>query len=314
MRTPINKPAGDIPEYDWCTLSYSQQAYAEFVYEVLGYFDEVVRHNLGWSPDNIKINQGKNNLVIAFDVEQKRYLFRVPKYGNKQLQVYHMAAQQFSKHAFFPTLAYIDSKCMIEHFAVGQNLEQGSSAEAYKALAKALNKIHCLPAKGFGHLLEQNKGVDGSAFEHYMPLMTESIKQLSQLLPNQANIIRHVFLLWQIKLRSNNTPVVLCHGDLWSNNILYDVTGKHLTIIDWDTCGAYHREKDLHFLLSEGVPEKYTRHFFEHYDFDVDTVLMSWYRLTMNVIYYDPSRHDHFLKAANHFLQEMGDSKRLTCA
>lgn len=62
---------------------------------MLAYFDVVVRSKLGWTLEEIQINQG-NNIVIAFDNDKKHYLFRVPKYGSQQLQRYRKAAESIS--------------------------------------------------------------------------------------------------------------------------------------------------------------------------------------------------------------------------
>ncbi|TPE46622.1 aminoglycoside phosphotransferase family protein [Maribrevibacterium harenarium] len=311
MTVAIKKPAEDIPDDEWNALSLSDQAFLEFIYEVFDYFDEVVRQKLGWKPEQIQINQGKNNIVLAFNHDQKRYLFRVPKYGRQQLQRYMRAAQLLEDQPFFSERIYIDGNCMIETYAPGVTLNQDAPSGAYIALAKALNLMHQQKGQGFGGLRVGTTGHDDSVFDHYLPMMTERIEDLKQLFPNQAVSLDAVFELWQQKLNSISSPLCLCHGDLWSDNVLYDKDTDHLTIIDWDSCGIYHREKDLHFLLSDDVPSANKDLFFQHYDTEPDWQLMSWYRVTMNVLYFKADRGSHLQTAVNHFFEQMKTEERL---
>lgn len=316
MSAFIAKPSDDIPDGEWQALSLSQQAFAEFVYEVLDYFNVVVRERLGWTPENLRINQGRNNIVLGFEWQAQRYLFRVPKHGHKQLEQHALAVQHFGHFDFFIDQVYADSKCIIERFAPGDSLNHDAPEAAYIALAKALNKIHSNTAKHFGPMSSKilNHGEHFSASDHYLAPMTDAIRSLSMEIPDQAQEFHRLFQLWQLTLRGIKKPTVICHGDLWSDNVLYDPEAEKLTLIDWDTFGVYHREKDLHFLLSDDVPSVYKKRFFEVYDYDVDLALMSWYRLTMNVIYYKPDRSLHLVEAANHFFNLMGSSERLNIA
>lgn len=301
----VTKPNSTIPDTKLYSYNPDKQAFIEFIYDVLDYFDKVLKNKLKWQPQDIKINQGYNNLVIAFSYQQKRYIFRVPKFGQWQLKNYMRAANLVNHYDFFPARIYIDGQCMIEHFVAGTQLNNTSDLKAYLKLAEHLNQLHTHAGKGYGSLLIDNQGINKNIIEHYSTKMLVTWEDLLPLFDNQTHTYQTLKLLWQQKLKSVNTMPVLCHGDLWQNNLIYNKATNQLTLIDWDTCGIYHREKDLYFLLDKKITPACRQAFFEHYKHPVDTQLLAWFRLTHAL---QLTEHDleHLTTIINHFLITMG--------
>lgn len=301
----VAKPNSNIPDMEWRSYNPDQQAFIAFIYDVLDYFNEVLEKKLKWQPEDIKISQGYNNLVIAFNYQQQRYLFRVPKFGQWQLKNYMRAANLVSHYDFFPERIYIDGQCMIEHFVAGAQLNNTSNLKAYLKLAEHLNQLHTHVGEGYGSLLVDNQGVDKNIAEHYSAKMPAYWEKLRPLFDNQTDTYQTLKLLWQQKLESVNTTPVLCHGDLWQGNLIYNEATNQLAIIDWDTCGIYHREKDLYFLLDKRITPACRQAFFEHYKHPVDTQLMAWFRLTHSLQLTERNL-ERLITAINHFLITMG--------
>lgn len=307
----VTKPNSTISDVEWHSYNPDQQAFIVFIYDVLDYFDEVLEKKLKWQPEGIKINQGYNNLVIAFNYQQQRYLFRVPKFGQWQLKNYRRAANLISHYEFFPKLIYIDGQCMIEHFVAGVQLNNTYNLKAYLELAKHLNQLHSHLGEGYGLLLVDKQGVNKNIVEHYFNKIKIYWENLQPLFDDQIPAYQTLILLWQQKLESVTANPVLCHGDLWQGNCIYNESTNQLTLIDWDTCGIYHREKDLFFLLDEKIPSACKQAFFEQYKYPVDTQLMAWFRLTNLAAYFSEHYLESLIAAMNHFLITMGSQVRL---
>ena len=117
---------------------------------------------------------------------------------------------------------------------------------------------------------------------------------------------------WYTVLEQSDGELVICHGDLTHHNIFYSEDKKSITLIDWDACGIYHKEKDLHFLLNEHITEEQRNAFFIHYPYNVDEHLLYWYSLTNKLKYGVPEGAQNFIDAANGFLNIRGVNLHLT--
>ncbi|NLW04073.1 MAG: aminoglycoside phosphotransferase family protein [Pseudomonadaceae bacterium] len=314
LTQPIAKPDLAIPDDEWQNYSPANQAFAEFIYEVFDYFSLVINEKLKWQVEDVKVNQGSNNLVIRFTYRQEIYLFRVPKFGQSQLKNYMRASRLVSHHHFFPECIYIDGRCMIERFVVGNQLTSASTITAYIKLAQCLSQLHSQEGKGYGLLLMANQGASLNIADYYLATSATYWESLAPLFQDQQPAYQALTLLWQQKLTavnasSTSSPVV-CHGDLWQANLIYNEEHGQLKLIDWDTCGIYHREKDLHFLLDEKISPACKQAFFEHYPHPVDDQLMAWFRLTIKGLYFIEPHLNQRITAMNHFLKVMGSNEK----
>jgi spectinomycin phosphotransferase len=84
------------------------------------------------------------------------------------------------------------------------------------------------------------------------------------------------------KLRQRALPLVLCHADLHTWNVIVDEVGE-LWVIDWDEAILAHKERDLMFVvggIGPGMVEPHeTACFFEGYgDETVDPLALAYYR------------------------------------
>ncbi len=82
-------------------------------------------------------------------------------------------------------------------------------------------------------------------------------------------------------LKAANPPLLLCHADIHTNNVLVD--DEHVWITDWDETMLAPRERDLMFVIGGIGPgfvsERQERLFFQGYGaVDVDPVALAYYR------------------------------------
>ena len=309
----LDKPDDSIPADEWEALSQQERDFAHFIYDIYDHFDLVVKEKLGWKPTNIKINQGKGNIVIGFESQGQGYVFRVPKYGIRQLQIIMCIRRTLGDKPYFPNVFYYDDKCLIERYVDGERLSESTSPDVFAKLAAIISDIHSLPGRGFGPLRYKNYGIADDIESYYTEeYFQEEWNNIRQHIQPDPEILQTLQRYWRSLLHRKGGEFVICHGDLWCDNALYDDESAKLTLIDWDTCGIYHREKDLHFLISPPVTEEQRHAFFSHYPYDVDQQWLHWYRFTMQLKYWRAEKTSYFIDSANDFLSIMGSDQHLT--
>ena len=308
----FDKPDKDIPTDEWLALTPENRDFARFIYEINDHFDLVVRNKLGWKPTDIKINQGTNNIVLAFSHLDQSYIFRVPKYGIQQLKSIMCIRQKLKGKSYFPDIIYYDDKCLIEHFADGEFLGENNDIEAFTALAVVMADVHSFTGRKFGPLMYQNFGLANDFKSYYLENIDNIWSRAEHFIkcsPQDFKILKERW--YSVCLEPHSDPVI-CDGDLWQNNIFYSATNTRLTLIDWDRCGVYHREKDLHFLISKAITDEQRNAFFTHYPYDVNQTLLYWYSFTMQLKYSNYEDPRDFIDAANAFLAICGDNLDFT--
>jgi len=85
-----------------------------------------------------------------------------------------------------------------------------------------------------------------------------------------------------LRLRKKPLPLVLCHADIHTENVLLDAAGR-LWIVDWDEAMLAPKERDLMFVVggigSEWVTPQQTQWFFRGYGRAVaDPLALAYYR------------------------------------
>jgi serine/threonine protein kinase len=308
----LDKPDDSIPTEEWLALSSSDRAFAHFIYDIHEHFDLVVRTKLNWKPANIKINQGHNNIVMRFDFLEQRYVFRVPKRGIRQLKTIMCIRQQLNGKSYFPDVIYYDDKCLIEHYADGEQLNELSDSNAFAKLAIVMADIHHYPGSQFGPLIYGNSGVANDFKSYYIEGIDKAWDRVERFIKLKSTELQILKNHWYAVLQQIDGELVICHGDLGHHNIFYSEDKKSIKLIDWDACGIYHKEKDLRFLLDKHITEAQRNAFFIHYPYDVDEHLLYWYRLTNQLKYGDLEDTRDFIDAANGFLNIRGVNLHLT--
>jgi predicted Ser/Thr protein kinase len=308
----LDKPDDSIPTEEWLSLSSSKRDFALFIYDIHEHFDLVVRTKLDWNPTNIKINQGHNNIVIGFDFLEQRYVFRVPKRGIRQLKTIMCIRQQLNGKPYFPNVIYYDDKCLIEHYADGEQLNELSDSNAFAKLAVVMADIHHYQGRQFGPLIYGNSGVANDFRSYYIEGIDKSWDRIEHFIKLESTELQILKNHWYEVLQQSNSELVICHGDLAHHNIFYSENKKLITLIDWDACGIYHKEKDLRFLLNKHITEEQRNAFLIHYPYDVDEHLLYWYCLTNQLKYGTLEDTRDFIDAANGFLNIRGVNLHLT--
>lgn len=308
----LDKPDDSIPTEEWLSLSSSDRAFAHFIYDIYEHFDLVVKTKLNWKPANIKINQGHNNIVMGFDFLDQRYVFRVPKRGIRQLKTIMCIRQELNGKPYFPDVIYYDDKCLIEHYADGEQLNALSDSNVFAKLAVVIAEIHHYPGRQFGPLMYGNSGVANDFKSYYIEGIEEAwnkVEHFTKLEPTDLQTLKDH---WYAVLQQSDGELVICHGDLSHHNIFYSEEKESITLIDWDACGIYHKEKDLRFLLNKHITEEQRNAFFTHYPDEVDEDLLYWYSLTNQLKYGALEDTRDFIDAANGFLNIRGVNLHLT--
>jgi hypothetical protein len=308
----LDKPDDSIPTEEWLSMSASDRAFAHFIYDIHEHFDLVIRTKLDWKPINIKINQGHNNIVMGFDFLEQGYVFRVPKRGIRQLKTIMCIRQQLNGKSYFPDVIYYDDKCLIEHYANGEQLTELSDSNAFAKLALVMADIHHYPGRQFGPLMYGNSGVANDFKSYYIKGIDKAWDRIERFIKLESTDLQILKNHWYAVLEQSDGEHVICHGDLAHQNIFYSEDKKSITLIDWDACGIYHKEKDLRFLLNKHITEKQRNAFFIHYPYYVDEHLLYWYSLTNQLKYGALEDTRDFIDAANGFLNIRGVNLHLT--
>jgi hypothetical protein len=308
----LDKLDDSIPAGEWLSLSQSDRDFSNFVYEIYEHFYLVVRKKLGWKPTNIKINRGIHNIVIGFKFLEQGYIFRVPLQGIHQLKTIMCIRQKLNGKSYFIDVLYYDDKCLIERYADGQLFDGSSDPYAFTKLAAVMADIHRFPGRKFGPLVYENVGIANDFKSYYLKNIEKAWDKVEHLIKLESKDLQILKNHWYSVLQECDGELVICHGDLWRNNIFYSDDTKRIILIDWDTCGIYHKENDLRFLLNKHITEDQRNAFFTHYPYDVDEHLLYWYRLTNQLKYGGLEITRNFIDAANGFLNIRGVNLHLT--
>jgi len=301
----FDKPDSSIPTDEWLALSTSEQEFCHFIYEIYEHFDLVITQNLGWKAIDVKINQGTNNIVIGFSYLGDRYIFRVPKIGIQQLKTIMCIRQELNGKPYFIDIVYYDHKCLIERYAEGELLSEFSSPHSFAELAVVMGDIHSYSGEKFGPLIYSNVGAANDFQSYYVKGIDKVWAEMEKYLKFEQNKLSMLKHYWNLVLEETNSDPVICHGDLWHNNIFYSTDSQKITLIDWERCGVYHKEKDLRFLISKSVTEEQRNIFLANYPYDIDDRLLHWYSFTMQLKYCRLADIQNFIDEANIFLNIM---------
>jgi thiamine kinase-like enzyme len=286
----------------------STDLFAEFLLEIQDYFNWVMAEKLNWNVANVQITFGHGNVLLKFEQAGETFVFRVPKFGTFQIKNQRRAQAFFGEEAFFPDVVYFDGKCIIERFIEGEKLGRQTDGSDYFHLGQALAKIHQTPAQGFGHLTHANVGDEESALVYYQERLENgwALIEQKQLLTN--DVLKRLQKETLLRLsKIDGLPKVVCHGDVWRENVIYNASTEQLKLIDWEGVGAFTREMDLAFLHRKYVTKEQRVRFLEGYNSSVDSSMVAFYSLLRIVVNFNRQHYSRFTQAAENFLTYSSD-------
>lgn len=286
------------------------EAFREFLKEINEHFVHVMEDRLRWAVlDPPQYIQGNGNVVIRFRTAQGLFIFRVPKFSQFQLRSVGLAYAHFGRMGVMPELVYKDGKCVIERYAEGITLSAGANDATIQALARRLAEIHTIEATGFGRLTHGNSGwyanVAEWAAENVIdfPRRRSVDREEDELSADENRVLEamaaQVTAVPESVLRM---PTRVCHGDLWRSNVIVGADSR-ITLIDWDTLGAYPREGDLIVMVDAGFDARQKALFLEAYGDDtLDAEAIAWLSLRRIARSTTESLRQKIAKARHHGL------------
>lgn len=299
----INPPSNNTAPEVSVSNEESINQFAGFLIEIQDYFEFITSEKLKWSVENVEITFGHGNVILRFWHSNECYVFKVPKFGQFQIKSQRRAQTFFAETSFFPQVVYFDGKCIIEKFIDGEKLGRDPDCFDYQNLAIALSEIHSQPAEDFGHLIYANVGAEKSSLTYY----AERLDMGWSLIAKKGLLKKEIFTRLQKetieRLRKiDNQPKVLCHGDVWRENVIYNPSSGDFKLIDWEGIGAFTKEMDLSFLHRVYVTDQQRAIFFKHYEHEVDMSMIAFYSFLRIVVNFNRQHYSRLTQAVDNFL------------
>ena len=247
--------------------------------EIHAYFVHVLQDKLGGVDDGrSQMAHGSGHVLIRFDKDGETLVFRVPKFGLRQMRSTMLAYLHLGHLDLMPDKVYHDPKCIIERFVPGAPLDASVQTGVLTGMARKLAAMHGIGATGYGPLAFALHGsFDDATADYLRPGYAEGFEP-GGLPADQAD---HLQAIWRRAAEPPTglaqAPMVLGHGDLWSKNIL--VSDTVFRIIDWDRVGAYPRERDLALLLDVDFSAAQQEAFLAAYGEPVRRDWINWFGL-----------------------------------
>ena len=257
-----------------------KMSFAAVMDEIHNYFVYVCREKFGWTTvNNMELSSGEGHVVIRFEKNGKRMVFRVARHSASQQKRNLLAYGLVGELGLMPAKIYHDPKCIIEDHMDGQALNSGVSDNAIIELAQKLSRMHSMPAQGYGPLDTASHGTYEHVSSYYEKLQLPPIDYSEvDLTSEEVDFLERARAsLTTLPEALLNAKTCIGHGDLWRNNILVDQ--DHVHVIDWDRIGAYPVEHDLVFLVDAQFSDVQKQVFYTHYQIDVNLDLVCWFSL-----------------------------------
>lgn len=286
----------------------STLAFAGFLIEIQDYFSWVMTEKLKWEVDQVQVTFGHGNVLLRFNYLGDMFVFRVPKYGQFQIKNQRRAQAFFGDESFFPDVVYYDGKCIIERFILGEKLGKQDNGADYFYLGQALAKIHQTSSEGFGHLTHSNVGDEVSSLVYYNQRLDNGWAMIEHKNLVSPDVLRRLKNETHLRLEKIDTQTkVLCHGDVWRENVIYNPDTCQLKLIDWEGIGSFTREMDLAFLHRNYVSESQRSLFLDGYSHSVDQSMVAFYSLLRIVVNFNRQHYSRFTQASENFLTYSAD-------
>ena len=174
-------------------------------------------------------------------------------------------------------------------------IEVGLSADAWRAIGASARRLHAtvlppvlaalVPRESYRPAeIETIAGVDEAVAELARP--DAAARRVRDQWRDHRQEIRTLARRTEAlgdALRRRSLPLVVCHADMHTGNVIVDPTGRPW-IIDWDDVVLAPKERDLMFVVGGGisaalVDDDATARFLEGYgETDIDEAALSYYR------------------------------------
>lgn len=222
-----------------------------FLAEADAHFKAVLNKLPGFeNPQELKFKIGASSLVIRFRVEKEYFIFRVPKYSQRQIRAYLLAYQHFSATGLMPEKIYHDEKCVVERLVPGHELTERLVGDCeLEKLAAALLSLHLIPAIGFGRIVYGCEGENKSLADCFSTYVEKGINWLEEHGVMDDMRLSHLREIMAVLPEPAEKNVFICHGDMSAPNIIVD--SDRVRFVDWDGLCAFPREYEFSYLNIE---------------------------------------------------------------
>ena len=246
--------------------------------EIHNHLVYVLSERLGWhSIGQPEMSVGGGHVVIRFEKDGRRMVFRVPKHNAKQLKRTLLAYRYVGSLGLMPEKLYHDGKCIIESHVEGVPISAQVSDQVIADLAGKLLLMHAMSAQGYGPLDFDRQGSYADPAAYYRARPAPSVDRSESDLSLDESSALNVALAQaaDAPMDLQTAKTFIGHGDLWRKNIL--VQPHDFKIVDWDRIGAYPVEQDLAFLIDVDWSAAQRALFFEHYTREVNFEWLKWF-------------------------------------
>lgn len=254
--------------------------FGAFLEEIRAHMSYVLSVKFGWNViDNPEISLGAGHVVIRFEKDGRRLVFRVPQRGLDQLKRSMLAYRHVEDLGFMPQKIYHDGKCIIEEHVDGIPLNPEVSDLLIIRLAQSLSKMHAVQTGGYGPLRFDLQGShsDAASFHAGEGAIVIDRSEMDLTEHQSSKLELAVEYASKIPVDLADIKTRLGHGDLWRKNVL--IERDQFKIIDWDRIGAYPVELDLAFMVDADFSTVQQELFMQHYEHAVRSDLLRWIAL-----------------------------------
>jgi hypothetical protein len=248
-----------------------------FLSEIDLHFQNVVKKRLGWGElQEAKFKVGASSVVIRFRVGGEYFIFRVPKYSQRQLRACLIAWQHFADSGLMPEKIYHDEKCIVERFLPGHVLAEGPVGDCeLEKMAEALRTLHSITATGFDRIAYDCEGENKNLADCFLPYVEPGINWLEEQRIIDNIRLSHLREIMSVMPDPAEKKVFICHGDMSAANIMVDRDA--VRFIDWDGICAFPREYDFSYLNVDPGFRKWMDDLISAYGFSLNRELIDYF-------------------------------------